>query len=55
MFVVLLQTRPNTLQMSPRLHTDSECLMFFPRASEIILPPALFAHYGWRIGKFTAA
>jgi hypothetical protein len=27
----------------------------FPRASEIILPSALFAHYGWRIGKFTAA
>jgi hypothetical protein len=27
----------------------------FPRASEIILPPALFADYGWRIRKLTAA
>jgi hypothetical protein len=27
----------------------------FPRASEISLTPAPFAHHGWRIGKFTAA
>ena len=40
MFAVLLQTRRNTLQMSPRFHTDSACLMSFQeQARSFCLPP----------------